>query len=133
MIRLHFGLPDRNVVACLLPPVIAALLSCVFITVRPIADLSGSFAFLVSTLQFLYFYPAGTLSTLIESSGESYIASLANDSMLCMLKLVDRSSSSVFPWSCRSPGLLGPRSLLCHPLQSALVASRECRRRDDRS
>ena len=71
MIRLHFGLPDRNVIACLLPPVIAALLSCVFITVRPIADLSGSFAFLVSTLQFLYFYPAGTLSTLIESSGKS--------------------------------------------------------------
>jgi hypothetical protein len=71
MINLHLALPRRNTVACILPPVIAALLSCVFITVRPIADLSGSFAFLVSTLQFLYFYPAGTLSTLIESSGQS--------------------------------------------------------------
>jgi hypothetical protein len=70
MVRLDFRfLPRRNTVACILPPIIAALLSCIFITVRPIADLSGNFAFLVSTLQFLYFYPAGTLSTLIESSG----------------------------------------------------------------
>lgn len=95
MIRLHLGLPDRNVVACLLPPVIAALLSCVFITVRPIADLSGSFAFLVSTLQFLYFYPAGTLSTLIESSGESHSRfSLMN------LRLRCSSSSICLPALC---------------------------------
>lgn len=69
----------RDTLAELLPPVLAAFIASVLIVVRPIAQISGSFGFLVSTLQFLYFYPAGTLSALVETT------SMSNDSF--MLKI----------------------------------------------
>lgn len=61
----------RDTLAELLPPVLAAFIASVLIVVRPIAQISGSFGFLVSTLQFLYFYPAGTLSALVETTSRS--------------------------------------------------------------
>jgi len=116
MIDLHLVLPRRNTVACILPPVIAALLSCVFITVRPIADLSGSFAFLVSTLQFLYFYPAGTLSTLIESSGQFGTHLQSFDMSAHWNSVTRRHRSTLFPRRCNRSSIFGSDLILRNPL-----------------
>lgn len=57
--------------AHLLPPVLAAFLSCLFIVVRPLAGLSPPYAFLILTIQILYFYPSGTLIAQLVSSHTS--------------------------------------------------------------
>jgi hypothetical protein len=65
-------LPSRSQAAQLLPPVLAAFLSCLFIVINPLASLSPPFSFLVLTIQILYFYPSGTLVAQIESSALAF-------------------------------------------------------------
>ncbi|KAJ9122833.1 hypothetical protein QFC24_003869 [Naganishia onofrii] len=65
-------LPSRSQAAQLLPPVLAAFLSCLFIVINPLAALSPPFSFLVLTIQILYFYPSGTLVAQIESSALAF-------------------------------------------------------------
>jgi hypothetical protein len=62
--------------AQLFPPVLAAFLSCLFIVIRPIADLSPPYSFLILTIQILYFYPSGTLVAQVESSALAFVGAL---------------------------------------------------------
>lgn len=59
--------------ATLIPPVLAAFLSCLFIVIRPLARLSPPYAFLILTIQILYFYPSGTLVAQLESSALAFV------------------------------------------------------------
>jgi hypothetical protein len=62
--------------AQLLPPVLAAFLSCLFIVIRPVAALSPRYSFLILTIQILYFYPSGTLVAQVESSALAFVGAL---------------------------------------------------------
>ncbi|KAJ9119016.1 hypothetical protein QFC22_003505 [Naganishia vaughanmartiniae] len=69
-------IPSGKRAAQLMPPVLAAFLSCLFIVINPLASLSPPFSFLVLTIQILYFYPSGTLVAQIESSALAFAGAL---------------------------------------------------------
>ncbi|KAJ9092812.1 hypothetical protein QFC21_006688 [Naganishia friedmannii] len=102
-------LPSRNRAAQLLPPVLAAFLSCLFIVINPLASLSSSFSFLVLTIQILYFYPSGTLVAQIESSALAFAGALVglgySDLFLYFAVLANRRVSAPSTTSDEQPGV----------------------------